>query len=120
MVLGHRHDKAGAGVFEKLRPFRGVEALGSEHGDEVLVTEFAVVAPGLTVMLIGRVVLEVHAPRIPFIAVGGYTVGTPMDEDAKLGVDIPVGNPVLAQRFPGWFVFVACRGHLRAPGLRPI
>ena len=114
-MLGNRHDKLRAGVLEQLRPLVGVIVLRREHGDEVLVTEFGVVAPGLAVMFKRRVILQVHAPRVPLVAKSQHAVRSPMDEDAELGVDIPLGNFVLLQGFPSRFVFFMCSRHSTTP-----
>ena len=97
VMLSHRHDEPGAGVLEELRPFRRIEILRLEHGNEVFVAEFGMVAPGLAVMFECGVVLQVHAPRIPLIAECGYAVRSPVDEDAEFGIHVPFGDFVLAQ-----------------------
>ena len=101
MVLGDGHDVAGARGLEQRRPLPGVELLGPEHGDEVLVAETRLRPPGFDVVPEGRLVLLVHVPGIPLVAESGYGVDAPMDEDPELRVLVPRRHLELRERGPG-------------------
>ena len=55
----------------------------------------------------------VHVAWIPFAAEGGDAVNAPVDEDAELGVFVPVGDFVFLQGLP-----VGAVGTLRADAAR--
>mgnify|MGYP000344961181 CR=1 FL=1 len=101
VVLGHRHLVAGAGLLEEGRPPIGIKSFTPEEGNEVLVAELRLGTVG------GPVVGElaragpVHVARVPLVAKGGNGVDAPVDEDAELGVEVPLGNGVALQRLPG-------------------
>ena len=89
VVFGHGHDIAGPGRLEQRGPFPGVEFLGLEKRDEVLVAEFGLRPIGLQVVFVLGRILDIHLARIPFAAEGGDGIDAPVDEDAELGVEIP-------------------------------
>jgi hypothetical protein len=44
--------------------------------------------------------LLIDIARIPFVAEGGDGIYAPVNEDSKLGILVPIGDFVAAQRFP--------------------
>lgn len=100
VMLGHRHDVLRARLFKEVQPLPGIKLLPLEQGNKVLVSKRLMVAIGLFVMGIFRCPFEVHVPGIPLVSKGRNGVNAPMDEDAELGVVIPFGGLVVAQRFP--------------------
>jgi hypothetical protein len=108
VVLGGRDDVAGAGPGEQRRPRRRVERVGLPRVEESVVR---CVAVGLAVVGAGRAVVEPDRVEVPLgvrvvpepdrvvdrpeLAGGfsprGHGVGAPVDEDAELGVAVPVG-----------------------------
>ena len=99
MVFGDRNDVASTGVLEQLGPLSGVKLFGFELGNEILVAELFLRAVGLDVMLeevvATPIAIDVHLPRIPFAAERRHAVSTPVDEDAELGVLVPLRDLVL-------------------------
>ena len=58
---------------------------------------------------------KIHIARIPFIPKGRDRIDSPVNENSKFAVLIPVGNLVLPQRFPGRLKFcwlLVLRRHL--------
>jgi hypothetical protein len=103
-MFGYRDDIPGTGLLEQPGPLAGVKLFGPELGDKVFIAELAMGAVGfdMVVELFGP--LEVHISGIPFIRKSRHTVNAPMDEDAKLSIQIPLRDGVLLERFPGLFV----------------
>ena len=54
--------------------------------------------------------LEIHVAWIPFAAEGRNSIDAPMNEDAELGVPVPVRYFVVLQGRPGWLKrpFMSC------------
>ena len=100
VVFGDRHDIAGAGCPEQLCPIAGIEGLGLQHRDEVLVAKPVLRPVGLDVMLKGRIAFRVHVAGVPLTAKGRDGVDAPMDEDAELGICIPLRDFEILQRTP--------------------
>jgi hypothetical protein len=100
VVLGHRHHVARARGPEERGPAPGVELLGPEHGDEILVAEARLGSEGRDVMTEGGLVLLVHVPRVPLVAEARHGIDAPVDEDPELGIQVPLGHGVFLQRFP--------------------
>eukprot|EP00966_Prymnesium_polylepis_P271599 6274864-Prymnesium_polylepis.2 len=73
-MLRCRHDIARAGAPEERHPAVGVEALGTELGDEVLVAEIIVRPVRLPVVAKLVAALHVHEARVPLRA-GDRTCG---------------------------------------------
>jgi hypothetical protein len=89
VVLGHGNHIAEAGGLEERRPSPGVELLGLEHRDEVLVAELGLRTIGGEVVRELLLALLVHVPGIPLVAECGHGVDAPVDEDPELGVLVP-------------------------------
>jgi len=100
VVFGHREVVPGARLGEQVGPFIGVEPFRGEHRDEILVAEFGLRTVGLAMVVEFGVSLDVHVARIPFVAVFGHGVQSPVGEDAELGVGEPCRRPVAGQRGP--------------------
>ena len=100
VMLRHRHHILCPGFFEQVGPGVRGELLRLEQGDEILVAERLVGAVGLDVMLKLPAALNVHVAGIPFAAEGGHGVNAPVDEDAELGVPVPLRGLEGAQGFP--------------------
>ena len=100
VVLGDRHHVPRARLLEQRRPLRGVESLGRERRDEVLVAERRLRPVGGHVVRELRRALLVHVARIPLVAERGHRVEAPMDEDAELAVLVPRRHGEVLQRLP--------------------
>ena len=100
VMLRHGHDVLRPGALEQRRPGVGVKLLRPEQGDEVLVAEFPVGAVGGDVVLVGLGAGHVHVAGVPLAVVGGHAVHAPVDEDAELGVPVPLRRAIVRQRFP--------------------
>ena len=106
VMLGDGHDVTGAGILEEFRPRHGVEVLGLEHRDEILVAEFRRRAVGVAMVLINPATAFlrlIHFAGIPFVAESGNRIHAPVDEDAELGVLIPGGDFVFGEGGPFGF-----------------
>jgi hypothetical protein len=90
VVLKYRNDVSCSRILEELGPGLRIEVLGLEHRNEVLVTELGQQPIGSHVMFIDGRPFQIHLARIPLVSICWYGVQTPMDEDAKLCVPIPV------------------------------
>lgn len=105
MMFGYGHVVPGAGFAEQVEPGVGVEAFGGEQGDEILVPEVLLRTVCGAMMIEFRVAFDVHVARIPFVAVFGNGVKTPVGEDAELGVGEPFRSLRIAQRCPAIVVW---------------
>src|SRR3569833_3135047 len=90
-MLSNGYDVLRARLFEELRPFGGVEMFSPELGNELFISlgRVAVREVGLEVFVCA-VFGVVHVARIPLVLGGGIRVDTPEDEDAELGVFVPL------------------------------
>jgi len=112
VVLGHGYHVSGACCLEQSGPAPGVELLGLEALDEVLVAELRLRAVGGDVVVELLLAALVHVPRVPLVAEGGHRVGAPMDEDPQLAVEVPPRSLELLEGRPG-----GCEGATRGHGL---
>src|SRR5207249_739580 len=78
----------------------GIEVFGFELRNKVFVSEARLRTVSRDVVFEILAVLLVHLARIPLIAERGHGVHTPMDEDAELGVAIPLWHFVMLDRSP--------------------
>ena len=101
MVFGDRAVVARAGGSEQVEPRVRIESFGGEHRNEILIAERGLRSVSLPVVFEFRVAFDVHVARIPFVAVFGHGVETPVGEDAEFGVGEPSWRRSLAQRLPG-------------------
>lgn len=94
-MLGYGNDEFGAGFYEEGNPVGGAEAMGREARNEVFVAKLGVRTVGGKVVTISGAIADVHLAGIPFIAEGRDAVDTPVDENAKLAVEVPIGDGVV-------------------------
>ena len=104
VVLSHRDDVLRSGLLEQLGPGVRVPLLGGELGNEILVAKGRLWAEMLAMPLEIGIVLDVHAMRVPFSVVRGNRVNAPVNEDAELGIEIPLRHGVLSEGLPGGLV----------------
>ena len=101
MMLGDREVVARACGGEQIEPLVRIEPFGGEHRNEIPIAERVLWTIGVHVVFEFRVALDVHVARIPFVAVFGNGVETPVREDAEFGIGEPCRDRSLAQRLPG-------------------
>ena len=89
-MFGHGNHIFGTGSLEQFHPFVGIELLGLEHGDEVLVAELGVGTVGFDVVLVFVGALLVHKTRVPFASICRNGIGAPVDKDTEFGVGKPL------------------------------
>src|SRR5690348_6287982 len=99
-MFGDGYDVLRARLLEDARPFGGVEVLSTEERDEVLVTFGWITAVAGPEVFVGTLAGAVHVARVPLVFSGRHRVDAPVDEDAKLGVFVPLRLLVLDQGRP--------------------
>ena len=99
-VLSHGNYVARAGTCKQVNPCVGIEVLGTELRNEVLVAELRLRSVHLNVMLELGASRDVHVAGIPLVSKCRDGVHTPMNEDAELCIPIPRGNAITGQRIP--------------------
>ena len=85
---------------EQIRPGGGIKALRFEQGNEIPVPDFFMGTVGFDMMPILLAALDIHVPGIPFVAERGHGIYTPVDEDAELGILIPLRYLKMGEGFP--------------------
>jgi hypothetical protein len=99
-VFGDGDDVASSGAGEEIDPLVGVEVLGLEHGDEVLVAEGGLRAVGGDVVLEGGVAGNIHVAGVPLVCECRNRVDAPVEEDSELCVLKPGGGAIGGERVP--------------------
>ena len=102
MVLRNGSGELRTGGLEQPRPFPGIELLGGEQGNEVLVAELRGRSERSFVIVELRVAGAVHVVGVPGSVgtAGRYAVETPMRIDAELRFPQPLRGGVVLQRQP--------------------
>src|ERR1700732_3504759 len=86
--------------FEKPYPGFWIVVFRCEHGNEILVAEFNGWPVGGNVVPVFLGIHDVHLSRVLLAAKCRNRVKTPVDENAELGILVPVGNLIARQRLP--------------------
>src|ERR1039458_997230 len=92
-----RYNVLCARFFERLGPSRRIEALGLEHGNEIFVAELVLWSVGNNVVLVCVEPRLIHISRIPFAAKSRNRIRSPMNENAELGVLVPLRSLIFLQ-----------------------
>src|SRR5215471_6815724 len=96
VMFGNRNNVLCARFFEQFSPSGWIEAFGFEYGNEILVAEFVLRAICLDMVLVFFRAGLIHAARVPLVAKGGDRIDSPMNENAKLCIFVPIGRFVFA------------------------
>src|SRR5450755_722995 len=102
MVFEYRNHIFGARSFKKLGPLDGIEMRGRETRDKILITELRqrTISSDLVSVLFRAFLI--HQARIPLGPKSWNGVDTPVNENPKFSVLVPLRSFVVAQRFPLW------------------
>src|ERR1700722_6822176 len=101
VMFGDGHYELRAGFAEEFGPLVGVEFGRGKPRNEVFVAECGLRPECLHVVLEGRVVFHVHVARVPLAVERRDRIDAPMNEDAELGVLIPLRRQISLERVPG-------------------
>src|ERR1700733_4894038 len=99
-MLRHRHNVLCPGTHEEIDPCIGIELLGAEERDEVLIAENRLRTVGGNMMLERRAARLIHTAGVPLIAKSRYRIDSPVEEDPELRITEPVRRTVARKRFP--------------------
>src|SRR5579863_3883280 len=100
MMLGDGDDVLRTGFFKDPSPLGGIEVFGFEERDQILVTLNRIAAVARTEVAVGALAGTVHVAGIPLVLGGRNRVDAPMNEDAELGILVPLRLFVLDQGGP--------------------
>jgi hypothetical protein len=99
-MLTHWDDIACTRLDEEINPRTGIEPLGLEERNEILIAEVCLRAVRSDVMFEGLIPRNIHVARVPLVSECRNRVHTPVNENAELGVAKPLGCPVLGEGIP--------------------
>ena len=99
-MFRHRHHILCARIGKKLCPLCRIKSFCPEHRNKFLVAKLLWLSIRLSVMLVLRRALDIHHPRIPLASKCRHTVYTPVNENSKLRLFVPLRNLIFCQRSP--------------------
>ena len=96
MVFPDGHHIFRTRLFEQLNPAVRLPAFRFEHRDEILITKNRLRAILPAVIIKSLFASKVHVPRVPLVVIGRHGIHAPVQEDAELGVPVPIWYPITA------------------------
>lgn len=97
VMLRYRNDIFSSCRGEGVRPEIRVKLFCRKKGNEIFIAEIFVRTISFDMMFVFGGSLNVHVTGIPLVSVGGYTVESPMDEDAEFSLCVPEGHFEICQ-----------------------
>jgi hypothetical protein len=100
------NSKLSTGLFKQFCPFRSIELLCGEHGDEILVAKFRGRTVGLNVVFMLFRSLSIHVVGVPcpVRAAGRDRVNSPVSIYPEFGILEPLWRGMSSERLPGRFI----------------
>ena len=99
-MLSDRHDVARPGQLDEVHPLVGVELLTAEPVQQVLEPDSLLRPEGSGVMGVLLGARDVQVARVPVLTAIADGARDPVDEDAELRVQVPLGHLIVGERVP--------------------